>query len=144
MGRLSVFIALVLLLGSAIYAYSIKYETIVLGEQIARQKIKIQKEKDQIALLKAEWQFLNRPDRIQALSDLQADMTAMQTNQILRWSDIPMRNGQMAQPSVLMENVAGDITSSTVATARKRSTTQRKDSEKAEPLRREMMPGGGR
>ena len=77
MGRLSVIIALAVLLGSAVYAYGIKYDTIVLGEQIARQKIKIQKEKDQIALLKAEWQFLNRPDRIQALSDMQGDMTAL-------------------------------------------------------------------
>jgi hypothetical protein len=144
MGRLSVFIALALLLGSAIYAYSIKYDTIVLGEQIARQKIKIQKEKDQIALLKAEWQFLNRPDRIQALSDLQADMAAMQTQQIVRWSDIPMHNGQLAQPSLPMESLPNDITSSTVAGPRKHAATKRTEAEKGVPMRPEDMPGGGR
>ena len=137
MGRLSVIIALAVLLGSAVYAYGIKYDTIVLGEQIARQKIKIQKEKDQIALLKAEWQFLNRPDRIQALSDMQGDMTALQAQQIVRWSDITMRNGQMAQPSSPMMP-ADDITSSTVPTVRKRTT------DKKAPDRTDDMPGGGR
>ena len=137
MGRLSVIIALALLLGSAVYAYGIKYDTIVLGEQIARQKIKIQKEKDQIALLKAEWQFLNRPDRIQALSDMQGDMTALQAQQIVRWSDIPMRNGQMTQPSSLMMP-ADDITASTVPAARNRMT------DKKASVHAHDMPGGGR
>ena len=138
MGRLSVIVALALLLGSAIYAYGIKYDTIVLGEQIARQKIKIQKEKDQIALLKAEWQFLNRPDRIQALSDMQGDMTALQAQQIVRWSEIPMRNGQLAQPAGPALPASDDIISSTVPTARKRM------SDKKAPLRADDVSAGRR
>lgn len=121
MGRLGVFIALALLLGSAVYAYGIKYDTIVLGEQIARQKIKIQKEKDQIALLKAEWQFLNRPDRIQALSDLQPDMMPLQTQQIVRWSDVPLRSSQSVSAPMFQSGARDDITSSTVTGLRKRS-----------------------
>lgn len=121
MGRLGVFIALALLLGSAVYAYGIKYDTIVLGEQIARQKIKIQKEKDQIALLKAEWQFLNRPDRIQALSDLQPDMMPLQTQQIVRWSDVPLRSSQSVSAPSFQSGARDDITSSTVTGLRKRS-----------------------
>ena len=121
MGRLGVFLALALLLGSAIYAYGIKYDTIVLGEQIARQKIKIQKEKDQIALLKAEWQFLNRPDRIQALSDLQSDMMALQTQQIVRWADVPLRTNQSVAAPAFQSGARDDITSSTVTGLRKRN-----------------------
>ena len=125
MGRLSVIVALALLLGSAIYAYGIKYDTIVLGEQIARQKIKIQKEKDQIALLKAEWQFLNRPDRIQALSELQPDMMPLQTQQIVRWSDVPLRANQTVSAPVFQSGVRDDITSSTVTGLRKRSSDKK-------------------
>ena len=125
MGRLGVFIALALLLGSAVYAYGIKYDTIVLGEQIARQKIKIQKEKDQIALLKAEWQFLNRPDRIQALSELQPDMMPLQTQQIVRWSDVPLRANQTVSAPVFQSGVRDDITSSTVTGLRKRSSDKK-------------------
>ena len=125
MGRLGVFIALALLLGSAVYAYGIKYDTIVLGEQIARQKIKIQKEKDQIALLKAEWQFLNRPDRIQALSELQPDMMPLQTQQIVRWSDVPLRANQTVSAPGFQSGVRDDITSSTVTGLRKRSSDKK-------------------
>lgn len=141
MGRLSVFIALALLLGSAVYAYGIKYDTIVLGEQIARQKIKISKEKDQIALLKAEWQFLNRPDRIQALSDLQPDMGPMQTQQIVRWADVPMRSGQTSASSAPLPRASEDITSSTVTGLRKRHTDK---SDRKGQARPEDMPGGAR
>ena len=125
MGRLGVFIALALLLGSAVYAYGIKYDTIVLGEQIARQKIKIQKEKDQIALLKAEWQFLNRPDRIQALSELQPDMMPLQTQQIVRWSDVPLRANQTVSAPGFQSGARDDITSSTVTGLRKRSSDKK-------------------
>jgi hypothetical protein len=125
MGRLGVFIALALLLGSAVYAYGIKYDTIVLGEQIARQKIKIQKEKDQIALLKAEWQFLNRPDRIQALSELQPDMIPLQTQQIVRWSDVPLRANQTVSAPAFQSGARDDITSSTVTGLRKRSSDKK-------------------
>ena len=138
MVRLSIFLALAVLLGSAIYAYGIKYDTIVLGEQIARQKIKIQKEKDQIALLKAEWQFLNRPDRIQALSDLQSDMVPLQTQQIVRWSDVPMRSNLPVSSSAFQSGARDDITSSTVTGLRKRSP------EKKTPPRPDETAGGNR
>ena len=39
MGRLSAFLAIMVLMGSAVYAYSVKYETIVLAEQIAKHKL---------------------------------------------------------------------------------------------------------
>ena len=138
MVRLSIFLALAVLLGSAIYAYGIKYDTIVLGEQIARQKIKIQKEKDQIALLKAEWQFLNRPDRIQALSDLQPDIVALQTQQIVRWSDVPMRSNQPVNASSIQSGARDDITSSTVTGLRKRNPDRKAS------VRSEESAGGHR
>ena len=91
MGRLSAFLAIMILMGSAVYAYSVKYETIVLAEQIAKHKLKISREKESIALLKAEWQFLNRPDRIQALVEQHSDLQALQIQQIVRWADVPVR-----------------------------------------------------
>lgn len=91
MGRLSALLAVLLLMGSAIYAYSVKYESIVLAEQIAKHKLKIAREKESIALLKAEWQFLNRPDRIQALVEQHSDLQPLQIQQIARWSDVPLR-----------------------------------------------------
>jgi hypothetical protein len=61
------------LIGSAAYAYSIKYETLYHAEQVAKLKAKVQRERDGIAVLRAEWQHLNRPDRLQAAVERQLE-----------------------------------------------------------------------
>jgi len=84
-------IAIGALVSSALYAYSIKYETTLQAEQLQKLKAKAQREREAIAVLKAEWQFLNRPERLQALADKHLDLQPLQTNQIVRLSDIPNR-----------------------------------------------------
>jgi cell division protein FtsL len=69
MVRLLNVLAIAALVGSAIYAYSIKYETIYRGEQIVRLHQRIRSEQDSIDLLKAEWEHVSRPERIEALAD---------------------------------------------------------------------------
>lgn len=84
-------VAIGALVSSALYAYSIKYETTLQAEQLQKLKAKAQRERDAIAVLKAEWQFLNRPDRLQALADKHLDLQPLTTAQIVRLSDIPNR-----------------------------------------------------
>lgn len=84
-------IAIGALVSSALYAYSIKYETTLQAEQLQKLKAKAQREREAIAVLKAEWQFLNRPERLQALADKHLDLQALQITQIVRLSDIPNR-----------------------------------------------------
>ena len=54
-------IAIVALIGSAVYAYTIKYQTSYRAEQIAKTKIEIKTESDAIAVLRAEWAYMTRP-----------------------------------------------------------------------------------
>lgn len=84
-------IAIGALVSSALYAYSIKYETTLQAEQLQKLKAKAQREREAIAVLKAEWQFLNRPERLQALADRHLDLQPLQITQIVRLSDIPNR-----------------------------------------------------
>ncbi|MFO1148170.1 MAG: hypothetical protein U1E62_07315 [Alsobacter sp.] len=84
-------VAILALIGSALYAYRIKYDTIYLGEQLAKRRHQIAREREAIAVLKAEWQLANRPDRIQALSDKVGDLQPGTVQQIVRWQDVPMR-----------------------------------------------------
>lgn len=84
-------IAIGALVSSALYAYSIKYETTLQAEQLQKLKAKAQRERDAIAVLKAEWQFLNRPERLQALADKHLDLQPLTTASIVRLSDIPNR-----------------------------------------------------
>ena len=82
-------LAIVALLSSAIYAYSIKYETILTSEQIVKTKHAIDREKDAIVALKSEWAHLTRPERIQFLSDKHLDLKQLSLDQVVKVSALP-------------------------------------------------------
>jgi cell division protein FtsL len=83
--------AIGILVASAVYAYSIKYETIFLAEQVVKLKTRLQKEKETIAVLQAEWQRLNRPERLQVLADRHLGLQPLSVQQIVRFADLPTR-----------------------------------------------------
>jgi cell division protein FtsL len=85
------FVAVVALVGSAIYAYSIKYETIFHAERIVKLKHEIKAEQDEIAMLRAEWAHLTRPERIQSLADKFLDLQPVGLRQIVSADALPER-----------------------------------------------------
>ncbi|MCX8255819.1 hypothetical protein RHAL1_00871 [Beijerinckiaceae bacterium RH AL1] len=89
--RILNFIAIAALIGSAIYAYSIKYQTIFHAEQVASLKAEIKKEQDQIGQLRSDWGHLTRPERIQALSDKLLPLQPMALNQIAQAEQLPAK-----------------------------------------------------
>lgn len=85
-------LAIAMLIGSAGYAYSIKYDTIYYAEQLAKMKARVQKERDAIAVLRAEWGYLNRPDRVQEVTDRHLpDIVPATVKHYARFSDLPER-----------------------------------------------------
>lgn len=84
-------VAIVALIASALYAYSVKYDTLYYAEQVAKMKAKAHRERDGIAVLKAEWQLLNRPDRLQAIADKHLDLQPLHVHQLARMADLPNR-----------------------------------------------------
>ena len=91
MPRIFHVLAILLLIGSAVYVYKIKYDTMALTSEVARLNKMIAAEQDKIGFLKAEWQGLNRPDRLQKLVDANLDLVPLSTQQIVRWQDVPER-----------------------------------------------------
>jgi hypothetical protein len=91
MWRLLHVVAIAALVGSAVYAYSVKYETIFFAERILKIKHKIAGEHDQIAMLRADWAQLTRPERMQALVLAHLDTQPLSLDQIVRVTDIPDR-----------------------------------------------------
>ena len=79
------------LIASAGYAYSVKYDTLYQAEQVAKLKAKVQREREAIAVLKAEWHLLNRPDRLQAAADRHLDLQPLNVQELARLSDLPNR-----------------------------------------------------
>ena len=82
-------IAVLALLGSAVYAYRTKYETIFYAEQIKKLKNQNERETNSIAVLKAEWAHLTRPMRIQSLAAQHLDLKQLTVDQIVRVADLP-------------------------------------------------------
>lgn len=91
MTKLLHFVAISALIASAGYAYSIKYDTLYYAEQVAKLKSKVQREREAIAVLQAEWQYLDRPDRLQAAVDQHLDLQPLKIQQLARLSDLPNR-----------------------------------------------------
>ena len=86
--------AIVALIGSAIYAYSIKYQTIFYAEEMVRLQHEIQAEKDAIGLLRADFSHLTRPERISALADRFLKLQQPSLNQIVRIDALPEKPTQ--------------------------------------------------
>jgi cell division protein FtsL len=127
------------LISSALYAYTIKYDTTVQNEQLQKVRNQTQKEREAIAVLKAEWQYLNRPDRLQALANQHLELVPLSITQIARVSDVPMRApkvdsiGQKLEAMGLFDPVA---TSSTPRATTPRVTTP------ATPVQRPLASNG--
>ncbi len=79
------------LVGTAMWAYSIKYDTIYYAEQVKKLERRLDRERDAISVLRAEWQHINRPVRLQILADRHLQLQSLQATQIARAGDIPAR-----------------------------------------------------
>jgi cell division protein FtsL len=84
-------VAISALIGSAIYAYTIKYETVFHAEEIVKLKHEIAARQDQVAMLRAEWAHLIRPERIQALADKFLDLRPVSLSQIVKPDALPAK-----------------------------------------------------
>lgn len=79
------------LIGSAGYAYSTKYEALYYAENLVKLRAKLQREREAIAVAKAEWAMLNRPDRLQGIVDRHLDLVPMNIGQLAKLSHLPLK-----------------------------------------------------
>jgi hypothetical protein len=89
--RLLNILAILGLIGTAAWAYSIKYETIYYAEQVKKLEKRLDRERDAITVLRAEWQHVNKPTRLQVLADRHLQLQALQATQIIKATDLPER-----------------------------------------------------
>lgn len=82
--------AVAVLIGSAVFAYSVKYETILFAEQILKTRHLITDEQDGIDRLRAEWAILTRPDRLASLAGQGLGLQRLSLDQIVQPADLPL------------------------------------------------------
>ncbi len=89
--RLLNLLAILGLLSTAAWAYTIKYDTIYYAEQVKKLEKRLDRERDSIATLRAEWQHINKPARLQLLADRHLQLQALQATQIIKATDLPVK-----------------------------------------------------
>ncbi len=87
--RLLNVLAIAALVGTAIFAYSVKYETMFRAEKIVQLQEKLQTETDEVGMLRAEWEHVSRPERLAALADQFLDLQSPALTQIVPPSGLP-------------------------------------------------------
>ncbi len=74
--------------------YSMKHKAEVASERVQKLERDIQKEKDNTALLRAEWSVLTQPGRLQGIVDAYSEhfkLAPFSPDQVAAIDDIPMR-----------------------------------------------------
>jgi cell division protein FtsL len=80
------FINICLVLGLVAVAYviyEVKYESRALDAEIAQLKTDIETERDGLAVLRAEWSLLNRPERIERLAEKYLKLAPARPSQLV-------------------------------------------------------------
>ena len=76
---------------AAVDVYTIKFESTVRAEQVAKLAAEIKRERDTIAALRAEWALLDNPARIQALVQRHLALKMLDPTQIVHLDSLPER-----------------------------------------------------
>jgi cell division protein FtsL len=84
-------LAFVLLIGSAVAVYRIKYEAIFHAEDVARLERAIETERATITTLQTEWARLARPDRIETLAKQHLGLAVTRPEQTQTLASLPAR-----------------------------------------------------
>lgn len=90
-------IAFLAAVGAAVNANTFKIDTAALAGKIRHLEAQIAEEEDRIILLKAEWNFLTQPQRVQNLADQHLALLVVNTEQLVTMAEIariPMRKAE--------------------------------------------------
>jgi len=96
MGRLVNAGGVAVAIAAAAALYQVKHQAVEAAEGVARLRAEIQRERDSIAVLKAEWSHLDQPARLKALAERHLEIRPVDMQQILRVEDVPLRQAEDA------------------------------------------------
>ncbi|WP_421722836.1 cell division protein FtsL [Bauldia sp.] len=94
MGRIFSVLLLGIMIAGAIVTYNLKHEAEETANKVARLHANVAREREAIALLKAEWSLLTQPSRLQTLIAKYDDHFRLQpfsAEQVATLDEIPLR-----------------------------------------------------
>ena len=99
---------------AAVNVYTIKYESAVRAEQVAKLAAEIKHERETIAALRAEWALLDNPARIEALARRHLALKMLDPAQIEHLDRLPERPPMPLVPqsdaiAAIIDGLEGDL-----------------------------------
>ncbi|MFA6268117.1 MAG: hypothetical protein WC670_20650 [Pseudolabrys sp.] len=76
---------------AASYVYKIKFDSTLQAERVAKLRNELRRERDAIAILRADWAKLQSPARIQGLAERHLKLQAMRPTQFDTFDNLPAR-----------------------------------------------------
>ena len=89
--RLLNLLVIAALIAAATYVYKIKFDSTLQAERVAKLHGEIRKERNVIALLRAEWAKLENPARIQGLAERHLKLAPIKSTQFDSLDRLPPR-----------------------------------------------------
>jgi cell division protein FtsL len=111
MMRLLHLIVIGALVASAAYVYKIKFDSTLRAERVARLRSEIKRERDMTAALRAQWESLDNPARIQALAERHLalkPLDASQVDNLDRLPEHPQPPASLETPDPIGAIIEGD------------------------------------
>ena len=84
---------------AAAYVYRIKYDATLQAERLAKLRGEVRQERDRIAALRAEWEQLDNPERIEALAKRFSQLAPIAPTQFDTLNRLPERPLRGAEAS---------------------------------------------
>lgn len=76
---------------AAAYVYKIKFDSTLQAERVAKLRHELRRERDAVAVLRAEWAKLQTPTRIQGLAERHLNLKPAVSTQFADFDSLPMR-----------------------------------------------------
>src|SRR6516225_2312467 len=89
MMRLLHLVVIGVLVASAAYVYMLKFDSTLRAERVARLRSEIKRERDMTAALRAQWETLDNPARIQALAERHLALKPLDATQVDSLDHLP-------------------------------------------------------
>ena len=76
---------------AASYVYKIKFDSTLQAERVEKLRHELRRERDTVAVLRAEWARLQSPTRIQGLAERHLTLKSAVSNQFDKFDNLPLR-----------------------------------------------------
>lgn len=86
-----VLIGVVIVAVNSFGLFQLKYEVTHLEDELVRLKADVLSEEEAMRVLRAEWSFLNRPERLQSLAERHLALAPVTPGQIRTIAQVPQR-----------------------------------------------------